>query len=438
MAATLASASLLPVPTDPQASTRGVKRAIACLTMAAAVFRAEVALLLAATGGYLLFTGRTSLRVVVPVFAGSFALSLAISVPVDSYFWQRPLWPELWGFYFNVVEGSSSAWGVSPWHYYFTSALPRLLLHPGSPLLVAAALWHPATRRAASLLVVPSLAFVAVYSAQPHKEARFIIYAVPPLTGAAALGAEMLRTRGARSLPCRLAAWATAGLIPLCAAASTAMLLLSALNYPGADALAQLRTLVAADVAYVDASRGAHPGISIPPDISAHADVLTCMTGLTLFGQNPRGLPFAYYTADRDDPDKQRHHVRMTVPDEVAPLLLLDRTEDHAALQWSHYWERMVYALEEDPRVPLPHGAWDVVGVVHGFAGVEMLRPGQPDPVVLGDGRQVESHGEDNVIGMGAHVARLRRFVRERTGGWWVGPRMVPRIHVMKRYLRGE
>ena len=38
----------------------------------------------------------------------------ALTVLVDSYFWQQwPLWPELYGIYFNVIQGKSSEWGVS-------------------------------------------------------------------------------------------------------------------------------------------------------------------------------------------------------------------------------------------------------------------------------------------------------------------------------------
>lgn len=38
---------------------------------------------------------------------------IALTVVVDSYFWQKwPLWPELYGIYFNVVQGKSAEWGV--------------------------------------------------------------------------------------------------------------------------------------------------------------------------------------------------------------------------------------------------------------------------------------------------------------------------------------
>ncbi len=37
----------------------------------------------------------------------------ALTMLVDSYFWQQwPLWPELYGVYFNVFQGKSAEWGV--------------------------------------------------------------------------------------------------------------------------------------------------------------------------------------------------------------------------------------------------------------------------------------------------------------------------------------
>lgn len=39
---------------------------------------------------------------------------VALTVPIDSYFWDIwPLWPEFSSIYFNVYEGKSAEWGVS-------------------------------------------------------------------------------------------------------------------------------------------------------------------------------------------------------------------------------------------------------------------------------------------------------------------------------------
>lgn len=354
-----------------------------------------------------------SLMAMVPVFLASFIVSLAISIPIDSYFWQTWLWPELVGFYYNTILGSASNWGVSPWHYYFSSALPRLLLNPLAPILILFALAHPGTSRQAQQLVIPSLLFIAIYSFQPHKEARFVFYAVPPLTAAAALGANYMSARMSRHDVYRLATYATVASIPCILALSSTTLLVSALNYPGGDALVQLQSLVARD-----------PPNQGPEQRPAfvHADVLTCMTGMSLFGQNPLGLPLAFAADDT-----------VGLEPDMMPLLLVDKTEKNVTLGWPRFWQIFDYALEENAALPL--GDWEVLGVVQGFDGIEFLKPGDPedDHDQQGDS---EVTGESKVLGLGETVTNIRCMVREFTGGWWLGPRMAPRIRIMKKFER--
>jgi len=332
-----------------------------------------------------------------PSLAISSLVALLISVPLDSYFWQEPVWPELWAFYFNAVQGKSSDWGTEPWYYYFVNALPRLLLNPLTLLLIPLAVLLPGTRRRTLGLIIPSLLFMAVYSLQPHKETRFIIYVSPPLTAAAAVGANALFLRARKlSKTAQVLLAATLCLSVLASlAASNAMLLLSSLNYPGGDALEFFTSGILPN----DARHA----------LSVHTDVLSCMTGVTLFAQNPHGLP------------------RGVPPPAPEVHVYWDKTEDEDLLGREDFWNRFDYVLAEDPSRIL--GAWEVLAVVDGFAGMEVLRPGMSSTdVEAGKGSD-----EGPQVGKGLLVSRIREKVRGVTGGWWIGPRMEPRIRILKR-----
>ena len=114
------------------------------------------------------------------------------------------------------------------------------------------------------------------------------------------------------------------------------------------------------------------------------------------------------------------------------------------------FWDRFDYALAADPAAAL--GPYEVIGVVEGFGGLEIARPSPPPssssssthPNSAEAERDLETgttevqSGHDRVLGRGALVARLRDAVVRVTGGWWVGPRMVPQVHVLRRMREGE
>ncbi|KAI5867073.1 glycosyltransferase family 22 protein [Durotheca rogersii] len=394
---TLAFSQLIDRPETKSQVTR-YRVAIANLTIAAAVFRSELAILLATTTLYGLATSRISLGRVIPTFLVFFIMSLVLSLPIDSYFWQKPLWPELWGFYYNAILGSSSEWGVSPWHYYFTSAIPKILTNPlSTAALIPYALWNAGTRSQVRPLVVPSLLFVAIYSLQPHKEARFIFYVAPPLTATAALAANYVVARRAKSLIWALASAVIVGSVLISFALSTGMLIISSLNYPGGEALWELRNLV---------TSSSSPDLQI---VMVHTDVLSCMTGVTLFGQHPR------------PPNDPRPTNDITFH--------FDKTEDENALRSPEFWEKFDYVLAEDSAKVI--GSWETVGVVEGFSGVDVAKPGTP---LRSD---VES-GLGETFGRGSVVRDAREYTRSLTGGWWLGPKMEPKIHILRKIRDGE
>ncbi|KAL2136280.1 hypothetical protein VTI74DRAFT_4515 [Chaetomium olivicolor] len=448
---TLSTALLLPTPTTPSLTAPRQRLAIALFVFAAVIFRSEVALLLATTVLHQLLIPALSLERAVLPFLASFLIALLISVPVDSYFWQRPsfpfLWPELAAFWYNVVQGGASNWGVEPVWWYLTSAVPRLVVNPlVYVVLLPVALLQPALRRAAGRLVVPAAGFVALYSLQPHKETRFVFYVVPALTGAAALGADYLFARRGKSLVAFLLAVALVLSVLASFAASTAMLAVSALNYPGGEALAHLRSAILSS----EAGPAGAQGVAMTAIVPVHADVLSCMTGVTLFGTSTASsiveagaIGFAesgsrsrstsglgWLDSDAERGAARGETVKMKGGKPHGVRIAVDKTEDPSLLANPDFWRQFTYLLVED-RSKVVGGDWETVGVVKGYGGIELVKPGQAEDYS-------EGKGAPPVVGRGQTVEKWKRKVRSVTGGWWIGPRMVERVYILRRVMDGK
>lgn len=163
-------------------------RTLYLLTFTAVVFRAEVALLLGPLALQLLYAEKIEGREVLQAGIISGSISLALTMAVDSYFWNRfPLWPEFSSIFFNVIEGKSAEWGTSHPLTYVTSYLPKLLLGA----LPLAFVGFISDRHIRNVLVAP-LSFIALISCLGHKEWRFIIYVVPAFNVAAARTARLM------------------------------------------------------------------------------------------------------------------------------------------------------------------------------------------------------------------------------------------------------
>merc|ERR1712130_884382 len=109
----------------------------------------------------------------------------------DSVMWSSPgMWAEGVVFYYNAVLGKSVNWGTSPFHWYFTQAIPKVLLF--TITFIPFSLPDYRVNR----LLRPMILFVALYSYLPHKELRFIFYVFPIFNVAAAVGFERVRIKG--------------------------------------------------------------------------------------------------------------------------------------------------------------------------------------------------------------------------------------------------
>ena len=310
------------------------------MTAACVIFRSELAILLGAEVLLLLARGKAYLwqDIITAGLVGA-SFSLCLTVSIDSYFWGRfPLWPEWMAFYFNVVEGKSSAWGTSPWYFYFFDALPRLLLNPLSYVIcIPMAIAAKATRQRCIDLLIPPLAFICLYSCLPHKEWRFIVYAVPPLTAAAAVGASWIWTRRIKS---NIYLILSVGLITSVIASfsiSSIMLTLSASNYPGGQALTRLHEIA-------NVSTGA---------VRVHIDNLGYQTGAVHFVEI--GLPL-----NKSDDDVGNH---------ADTVWAYDKRDDPTLLADPAYWNNFDYALAEYPEDVLG-SSWTPVQAVYAFAGI--------------------------------------------------------------------
>jgi alpha-1,6-mannosyltransferase len=349
--ATLALREFLPLPTaDSKVTVAHHRLGIYLLVLAGVIFRSELALLLAGQVLHLLYLRRLSIQETVSTGVKAFLVAIAISVPIDSYFWQYPLWPELSSFYYNAIQGNSTNWGTSPYHFYFTNAVPRLLLNPLAPVLILGAFLLPSSRSAAINMLLPVIGFIAIYSLQPHKEARFIIYAVPPLTATAALIASYIHTRRAKNLLYRLGSLILLASVLASFAASTVLLAISSQNYPGGKALTTLHNAV---------NSGRYGPVS---RVRVHMDVLSCMTGVTRF-ISPQSTLSHEFNADTNTTETR------------VVLWEYDKTEDEATLLLPEFWEQFDFVLAERPEKVI--GKWEVVKTIYSFAGMEILRPGQ-------------------------------------------------------------
>lgn len=422
------------------------------LTLPTVIFRAELALLLGAYCIYALLksgsvaNGATLVRTtLVPAICAAAVVGLLLTVTIDTFFWQSPtpLWPELAGFLSNVFpsKGSlgASAWGTSPWHWYFTSAIPRILVNPLLLLLIP---WGvTATTLAPSLfgLLIPPLIYTVVYSLLPHKETRFLFPIVPPLTASLALIASYITIRMDRSIIYKLMTFILLTTTLISTYISHGLLLpLSAQTYPGGTALTSLHAL----------SLKYRP----QPQIRVHLTNLALQTGVTHFLDVPsstlhdRPLFVLPGSADGRKP---------TIAPKARSKWIYDKSDNETEFLMPAFWARFDYVIVEDPARAI--GAWDVVDKVYGLGRPSVLAPdvGRGLLVLGSKENRREDDGLSRLLGnMYGHAGKwvygvLHDVLREGYGidrilgskgrdwsltrGWWLHWALEPKLFILKR-----
>ena len=127
---TLAQADLMlgmfdDVATPSQKSWK-LQKGLFTLTLLGIIFRSEIAALVAVYSVLVLVQRRLNVLQIISTGLLGLVVGLTMTVPIDSFFWQKLVWPEFNAFVFNVIEGKSEEWGVSPFYEYFALALPKL------------------------------------------------------------------------------------------------------------------------------------------------------------------------------------------------------------------------------------------------------------------------------------------------------------------------
>ncbi|XP_069142697.1 dol-P-Man:Man(7)GlcNAc(2)-PP-Dol alpha-1,6-mannosyltransferase-like [Argopecten irradians] len=232
--------------------------AAACL-----IFRAELALYLGLVVLMELAVGRLSLIKLLKHAIPSAILFIGSTVLVDSFFWQRWLWPEGEVLWYNIILNKSSAWGTEPFLWYFYSAIPRAMVF--SIFLVPLGLYFSPRLRP---LIFPAVGFVFLYSILPHKELRFIIYVFPVFNVAVGLALSRLWMNSSKSKMQKLVAVGAVLHLLGNLSMSAGFLYISRHNYPGGVAMRYFHQLT-------------------PPHskVHVHIDVATAQTGVSRFTQ---------------------------------------------------------------------------------------------------------------------------------------------------------
>lgn len=408
------------------------------LTITGIIFRSEIALLLITQILSLLIQRRTSiLRVIIPAGLCGAAVGLALTLTIDSCFWQSystkitppifttPIltrilglvWPEYSAFHFNAIEGSASQWGTSPWYTYFTSSIPKLLMNPFALLfLLPIALSRPALSRPAAALLLPVLSFVAGYSYLAHKEWRFIVYVVPHITLSAALGANWIWVRRGKA---PVMAFLLVTSVIATFAVSTAMLLISSANYPGGEALSRLHTLLPQ---YPNTHRG---------PVTVHLDVPVCMTGATRFLQDEPLYP----VPSSGKKEREKEWFETSSSSTSSPQIRFDKTENPTTLLTPSFWDSIDWVLSSSGPARVI-GKWEVVDVVRGLKQVKVYRPGEETG--LRGGEVCMGPGWKNAVAK--LWGMLEKIGRPILKGRWLGVEMEDTVWILKKVPeeRGE
>lgn len=292
---------------------------VAILALASVVFRLEIAALGVGITACCIYFKKISILKAVRFGIMGLSLGITLSLFIDSYFWKNWGIPEIDSFIFNVLEGNSANWGTEPFFAYFNKYIPMLFLPPTALILNYTALrFAPVDLK---IVAFASYFHILALSAQPHKEWRFIVYAVPSIMMLGSLSAaylwENVKVESITNVLYMISLPAT----PLTSfVLSMLFLYISRMNYPGGEALFNFNNYIISN------------NIT---DATVHIGVPPCMTGVTLFGE----LDHARFNITYDRTENP--YVLPTIWDSFDYAILLESSMDAIPFEEakSNEWE---------------------------------------------------------------------------------------------------
>ncbi|EDO18768.1 hypothetical protein Kpol_1028p42 [Vanderwaltozyma polyspora DSM 70294] len=245
------------------------KWAISLCAFVSVIFRSEVGAMGVGLALFSIIYRKVSLFNAAKFGSMGFFIGIGISLYVDSYFWKEWCVPEIDSFIFNVINGQASKWGTEPYFAYLTHYLRMLYLPP--TILFLNLLGFKLAPDILKVIILSAYFHILALSIQPHKEWRFIIYAIPPITLSGSVAAAYLwENISITSIP-KLIFMTLLPLSPVLSFfVSVMFLFVSKMNYPGGEALATFNSMII------------NNNIT---NVSVHLSVPACMTGVTLFGE---------------------------------------------------------------------------------------------------------------------------------------------------------
>lgn len=307
------------------------KGSVLLLAFTAIIFRLEVAALCIGVALLSIFYKKLSWFNAAKFGIMGGVIGMGLSLTIDSYFWRNWCVPEVDAFIFNVVRGKAAEWGTESPVGYFTHYMRTMFVPP--TILLLGVLGFKQAPENLRIVSMAALFHIIALSFQPHKEWRFIIYAIPPIillgSTAAAYIWENLKVRNIS----QVLVVAAIGISPFISLiASVAFLHVSSLNYPGGQALSDFNQMAITN------------GIK---NVTVHMNVPVCMTGVTRFGE----LDFDRYG------------------------IIYDKTEDLDALK--EKWPTFDYIIDEAgtsatiPFEKYPEKNWEQTSSAPIFVGID-------------------------------------------------------------------